>query len=288
MPASLPANLCYNPAMVADLHLHTTYSDGNLTPAELVRHMKAAGFSIMAVTDHDIVDGVAEAFAEGKKLGIEVIAGVEFSTEWQKNEIHILGYFVDYRAAWFIDWLRERQEGRKRRIQNIIDKLTGHGLTITAEKVLAISGCGSAGRPHVAQALVESGQVATTKEAFDKYLRHGAPAYVPHFRLTPQEAIEIIHRAGGLASLAHPGVTRSDQYIAQFASEGLDALEVYYSGHDEAQVKYYRQAAGKYGLLLTGGSDFHGMGAMKKVAIGDVRLPDELVGKMREALKNML
>ncbi|MFH0886994.1 MAG: PHP domain-containing protein [bacterium] len=272
--------------MVADLHLHTTYSDWTLDPDELVAAMSEAGFNTIAITDHDNIDGIGEAMEAGAKLGLEVIPGVEFSAEYQHNEVHILGYFIDHKAQWFIDWLKDRQKKRLQRIEKIVSRLDECGIKVDVSKVFEAAIGGSAGRPHVAQILEQEGLVSSIKEAFDRFLRHGAPAYVPHFRLTPLEVAKIIHKSGGLAVIAHPGVANIDHLIPDFAVDGIDGLEVFYSAHNEAQVEKYKRLARKFGLLMTGGSDYHGTSGMKKAEIGSVKLGDDYVNRLKKAAKD--
>lgn len=267
--------------MPADLQIHSTFSDGSLTPAEVVTAAREAGLTVIALTDHDSVEGIEPAREVGEREKVRVIPGVELSTERDKREVHILGYFIDYRAGWLNELLQRLQEARHKRIYRIVEKLTGMGIEIDLERVLAIAGQGSAGRPHVAQAMVEAGIVDSVPEAFNRYLNNQAPAYVFHAHLEPRRAIELIKQAGGLAVLAHPGISQVDEFIPEL--DGLDGLEVYYSGHSEEQTRHYLRMAQKYGLLITGGSDYHGPGSLKPVTLGVIKLPDRLVEALEEA-----
>lgn len=267
--------------MLADLHIHTNFSDGLLSPEKVVREAKKAGLTVIAIADHDTVDGVAPAIIEAKKVGIEVIPAVELSTDIPQTEIHILGYFIDHKSHELKGLLKRIQEDRTQRIHKIVNKLKDAGVEIDIKRVLELAGEGSAGRPHVARVLVEAGKVANIGEAFAKYLGLGCPAYVPHFKLTPVEAIETINKNGGIPVLAHPAVSNRDDMIGDLVSAGLKGIEVYYSKHSDAAIKHYLGIAKKYGLLVTGGSDFHGKNMMRDVYLGMIRVPDEDVERLK-------
>jgi len=268
--------------MPADLHIHTRFSDGLLSPEEVVREAKKAGLTTIAISDHDAIDGIDPAMAEAKKIGIEVIPAVEFSTDIPGTEVHILGYYIDHRSEELVQLLKKIQEDRLHRIDKIVDKLEKAGVDINKDRVLQLAGDGSAGRPHVARVLVEEKRVSTVGEAFEKYLSLGGPAYVPHFKLTPVQAIEMILKVGGVPVLAHPAVSRKDEIIGDLVKAGLKGIEVYYSKHSEETVRKYLGIAKQYGLIVTGGSDFHGKGMMRDVYLGMVKLPDEDVRRLKE------
>jgi predicted metal-dependent phosphoesterase TrpH len=271
--------------MPADLHIHSNFSDGLLSPEEIVRKARDSGLTVISITDHDIVDGIEPAIAEGEKLGIKVIPGIEFTTDLPDTEIHILGYYIDYKTKWLKELLLKIREDRTNRIYKISEKLKKLGIDINAEDVLALAEKGSVGRPHVARLLLEKGIVKSIQEAFNKYLDNDAPAYVPHFRLTPAEAVETIVKAGGIPVYAHPAVSNKDEIIPELMAKGLAGIEVYYSKHSDAQVKHYKSLAKKYGLLMTGGSDYHGFGTARDVPLGSARLPDDCVSKLEERNK---
>ncbi len=247
-----------------DLHTHSTASDGSLTPLELVRYAAEKKLRAMALTDHDCVDGLDEAVAEGERLGIEVIPSVELSADHPNGTMHILGFFVDRRHDGFCGRLRRLQEARRERNPKIIQKLQALGLKITYDEVAAASGGGLVGRPHFAKVLVQKGYVSSMQEAFERYLKKEAPGYVEKFRFSPQEAIAAIHEAGGVAVLAHPFTLYKDNSVPldplleTLSEAGLDGMEVSYSTYSEEQMRYYRERAAKYHLLPSGGSDFHG------------------------------
>jgi 3',5'-nucleoside bisphosphate phosphatase len=271
--------------MPADLHIHSNFSDGLLSPEEIVRKAKDAGLTVISITDHDTVDGISSAIAEGEKIGVKVIPGIEFSTDIPEGEIHILGYFFDYKAKWLKELLQKIRDDRQNRIHKIVDKLKENGININAQEILDLAKGGSAGRPHVARMLIQKGIVKNIPEAFNRYLVNGAPAYVPHFRLTPVEAVQSIVKAGGIPVFAHPAVSNTDGMIPELMAEGLAGIEVFYGKNSDSQVKHYKALAEKYGLLMTGGSDFHGFGTGRDVSMGDAQLPDDRIAKMEEYLK---
>jgi hypothetical protein len=271
--------------MPADLHIHTNFSDGMFSPEEIVRKARDAGLTTISITDHDIVDGIEPALAEGKKLGIKIIPGIEFTTDLPETEIHILGYFIDYKAEWLKELLSKIREDRKNRVYKIVEKLKKLGANINAEDILKLAGKGSVGRPHVARALINAGFVKSMQEAFNKYLSNSGPAYVQHFRLSPVDAIQTIIKAGGIPVFAHPAVSRRDELIPELAAEGLAGIEVYYGKHSDLQVKHYFALAKKNGLLMTGGTDFHGLGTGRDIQLGDIKLNDKFITKLEERLK---
>ena len=244
-----------------DLHTHTTASDGTYTPAELVREAARRGVRVLAVTDHDSVDAIAPAIlAAQAHAPLEVVPGIELNTDEPGGEVHVLGYFLDHGAGWLQDLLREFRQERAARVHRIADRLAALGHPIDAEEVLALVQEGSAGRPHVAQAMVRRGYVGTVREAFDRFLAAGKPAYVPHRKVTSREACEIIRRAGGLAVVAHPGFHQDPEaMIRELAGAGLlDGVECYYAEHSPEQTARFLGLCRELGLVPTGGSDFHG------------------------------
>lgn len=244
--------------MRVDLHMHTTASDGLLGPAALVQAVQAAGLQVFSVTDHDTVDALRETETHARPLGIRLIPGIELSAAWQKVEFHILGYFVNATDGRLLAFLRERREARRTRLQTMLDRLRAMGMAVEAAEVLSLARDGNVGRPHLARVLVRRGFVASTDEAFDRYLGEGRPAYVPRPDVTVADAIRVIHEAGGLASLAHPGLHYRDAAIPDLVGAGLDAIEAYHVNHSPGLTAHYRRLAERHGLLVTGGSDFHG------------------------------
>ena len=249
--------------MCVDLHTHSIYSDGSHTPAELVALAVDNGLRGLALTDHDTIEGVAEIARLGAQAGIEIVSGVEISTSIQGRTIHILGYGINAADTDLQQWLQPLQEGRARRNTVILEKLRGLGVAITAEEVRHISCCGQTGRPHIARLLVEKRVVDSFDAAFRQYLGRNRPAWESRFSYTAAATIDMIHRAGGLAVLANPGqldpeMRLQSSLIRELALRGLDGLELYYPTHTRKMKKKLKAIAMEHGLLLTGGSDFHG------------------------------
>jgi predicted metal-dependent phosphoesterase TrpH len=260
-----------------DLHSHTTASDGTLPPAELVRQARRAGVLVLAVTDHDSVEGVNPAIAEALEApGLEIVPGIEINTEVAGGEVHVLGYFVDHQAAWFRDLMLEFREERRARIFRLAERLAAVGCPIDPAEVFALVQEGSAGRPHVARVMVAKGYVKTVKEAFDRYLAAGKPGYVGHRKVDPREACRLIHRAGGLASMAHPSFYGdADRFARELAAERLlDGIESYYPEHTPAETARFVALCRELDLIPTGGSDFHGP-PVRPVMLGRPRVPWE-------------
>jgi predicted metal-dependent phosphoesterase TrpH len=242
-----------------DLHTHTTASDGTFTPRQLVGEAAQRGLRVLAVTDHDSTDALAEALDEAARhRPLEIVPGVEINCEVEGAEIHILGYYLDYEVAWFQDFCREQRLERRARVHRITDRLAQLGMPVEPDEVLALCGEGSAGRPHVARVMVRRGYVKSVREAFDKYLGAGRAAHVPRKRLSPEDAVRLIRRAGGVPVFAHPGLAQRDGIIPPLIAAGLMGLECYYSEHSATQTAGYVQLCLDHGLVATGGSDFHG------------------------------
>jgi predicted metal-dependent phosphoesterase TrpH len=246
---------------MVDLHLHTTASDGYCTPHELVDRVLRAGVTVMAVTDHDTIAAISEVQSAADARGIEVIAGIEITAVESSRDVHMLGYFIDPRDAGLSAFLSSQRAQRVARVEALGLRLAQLGMPIDIGPVLARAreeGGRSVGRPQIATAMIAAGYVADTREAFDRWLATGRPAFVPRRGVPPGDVIDVVHAAGGLASLAHPGQTDVDAHIAAYAEAGLDAIEVYHPDHDAAASNRYRTIASQLNLLITGGSDFHG------------------------------
>lgn len=268
--------------MPADLHIHSKLSDGTESPEEIVKLAKSGGLKTIALTDHDNVDGVRDAAAAGKQLGVEVMPGIEFTCEVPGTEVHILGYFIDTEQPALLKELERIQEGRVKRIHKISEKLKTLGIDLRPEEVFKFSGRKAPGRPHVARALIAKGVVSSFKEAFDRFLEFKGPAYVSHYKLAPREAIKLILSAGGLPVMAHPAVTGRDEIIEKLTGEGLAGLEAYYPSHGPQQTEHYVNLARKLGLIPTGGSDYHGKNSGREIRLGDFSIPDELAEKLKD------
>ncbi|GIW08313.1 MAG: phosphatase [Dehalococcoidia bacterium] len=259
---------------LVDLHLHTTASDGALGPEELVRRCAEAGVRVMAVTDHDSTESVRAAMAAAAPLGITVIPGTELNTDVADGEVHILGYFVDLDSVRFQEALLALRDSRVGRAKAMIAKLEALGMPITFERVRSLAGDGAIGRPHIAQALVEAGHVASMAEAFDRLLGRNGPAYAEGMRLSPGEAVRLIREAGGFPVLAHPSYVRNpEETVAALAPQGLAGVEVFYRDYSAQERERFAALARRYGLLLTGGSDFHGTGNWPEDGPGTVEVP---------------
>ncbi len=265
----------------ADLHVHTIYSDSTFSPQEVVATAHEVGLSCIAITDHDAVGGVEEAIDYGKEVGIEVIPGVELTAEHNDTEIHILGYFIDYKSSWFLKKLQHLREARRKRFLQMVEKLRKFNILLDAEKIIRKNPSASIGRLHLAQELYRKGYVSSIKEAFRLYIGEGRPCYVKKERLSPQEAITMIRELGGISVVAHPYLMGDDNIIPVLVKEGIEGIEVYHSEHPlSAQIRYMSLAQ-NYNLLITGGSDCHGLGK-GKVLLGKVRISYNLVEKLKE------
>jgi predicted metal-dependent phosphoesterase TrpH len=277
-----------------DLHLHTTASDGVMRPSDIVRYAKTKGLQAIAITDHDTIEGLEEGLKEGERLNFEVIPGVEISAEYPKGSMHILGYFLDIYNPLLNERLKYLQKARAERNPKIVERLNSLGLKLDYEEVVKASGGGQIGRPHFAQVLVEKGYVKNFQEAFERFLKKGAPAYVEKLRFTPGEALHFIHEANGVAVLAHPNTLSIQAYneleelILKLIDMGLKGLEVYYPEHSFLEVAQYKALAERHGLQITGGTDFHGIeGNDLEIGIGrgDMRLPYSMVEGLK-AIRN--
>jgi len=249
------------PGYTIDLHTHSVRSDGVYTPTELVRRAAERGVTIQALSDHDTLSGVAEAQAEGERLGVRIIPATELNTESEWGDVHILAYFVDPNDAEFearMKWLREN---RGRRAELMVEKLNALGYTISMERVKEIAQGGSLGRPHIAQALFEAGHVPTYDAAFDTLIAKDGPGYVSRVGLTPLEAVELTRAHGGVPSLAHPFTAIGlEELLPQLIAKGLVGIETYYGSHTADFTAYCLRLARTHDLIPTGGSDFHGRG----------------------------
>ncbi len=245
-----------------DLHTHSTASDGSMEPAELVLYASKSGIDAMALTDHDTVDGLEEALEWGKKTGLEVLAGVEISAEFE-GQLHFLGYFPDDRYRQLDGVLADLRRSRYERNPKIVEKLKRLGINISMDEVEREATGNITGRSHIARVLMKKGYVESIKEAFDKFLGEGKPAYVEKEKLSPRESIAAISNAGGIPVLAHPGLTglgeeRLERLVAEWRNYGLMGIECHYVEHSQKETEFFLGLARKYGLIVTGGSDFHG------------------------------
>ena len=269
--------------MASDLHTHTSFSDGKLSPEELLAAAKEAGLSYIAVTDHDTVDGIRHLYEQGlyPSKTINIIPGIEFSCEVDEHDVHILGYDFDIYNQDLADKITELSESRWTRFSLMMEKLQEIGYAITESDVLQIAGTSkSIGRAHVARALVKKGLTGSVHEAFDKLLEHGQPCYVPHYRIDPEEAVALIRNAGGVPVLAHPKLVQDDAVVERMLALDFGGVEVYYPKHDAEDTARYKAMAEQRGLLVTGGSDFHAVPQREPLELGVFTVPDELAAPL--------
>ena len=268
--------------MRADLHLHTTASDGQLSPGELVRQAAELGLTVIAITDHDSVEGIPLALeAAGSFSHLLLIPGVEISTDIPRGEVHILGYFIDYRDPELNHTLEELRASRHNRGRKMVAKLAEMGIQVDWGRVLELAAGGSVGRPHIARAMLERGYISSLREGFTNYIGHHGPAYVKREKLTPLEAVKLVVRAGGLAVLAHPAdIEHLSPLLLRLKKAGLVGIEVYYNGYSPKKVTRLVRIAREHDLIACGGSDYHGFGGGVGADIGSVDLPQESVEEL--------
>jgi 3',5'-nucleoside bisphosphate phosphatase len=273
------------PAGFADLHLHTLFSDGTFTPEELAQKGAQFGLVAMALTDHDTVEGCPRMAQACQSLGIEFIPGTELTAEFDGYEVHLLGYFMDVQQPKLLAEIKKFQAVRQERIGEMVAKLNQLGLPLRAESVFALANCRSPGRPHVARALAQEGLCSSMDEAFERFLKKGRPAWVPKYKISALDAMELLHQAGGLAVLAHPGLNHCDHIIPHLAGAGLDGVECFHSKQTSTQSEYYLALARRLHLAVTGGSDCHGLSKGKPL-IGGVKLPGVYLEKLKQARRS--
>ncbi len=268
--------------MKADFHLHTTASDGKLTPAELVKLSASRGLDIIAITDHDTVGGIIPALTAAQEFpGLLVIPGIEISTEISQGEVHILGHFINYHSPDLNQFLEKMGKSRQERAHKIVAKLRKLDVSIDFNDVLKFASGPSIGRPHIAQAMLEQGYISSLREAFDKYIGNGCPAYVERYKITPAEAIKLILEVGGLPVLAHPAnIKELESLIPQLKEAGLIGIEVYYADYSSEIKEWLAKLARKNGLIMSGGSDYHGIDKKSKIEPGCVAIPDDVVAQL--------
>ena len=267
---------------LVDLHLHTLASDGRLTPTELVNLIASKGVTVAAISDHDTTDGIAEAVQAAKAHPhLEIIPAIELSTDIPGDEIHMLGYFLEYEDEEFQGILRRFREGRVERGRMMVDKLAALGKPVDWERVKAFAGDGSVGRPHIALAMVEAGYFKEPKEAFYEYLGRNGLAYAEREKMTPEEGVEMLARVGGSAVLAHPaGLEDLDTKVAQLKEAGLVGMEVHYAMYSEETIQRLLEVANRHGLIPCGGSDYHGLGNTGEQEPGLLGPPMESVERL--------
>ena len=267
----------------ADLHLHTNFSDGTYTPEELAGRARELRLAAVALTDHDTVEGCARMAVACELAGLEFIPATELTAEVDGNELHLLGYFVDTQNPRLLAEMTRFQRVRQNRIREMVARLNQLNIPIEADAVFAIANCRSPGRPHVARALVMGGFCSNLDEAFERFLKKNRPGWVPKFKISAVDAIELIHQADGLAVMAHPGLNRADEIIPGLVRAGLDGVECFHTKHTPTASEHYVRLAKELGVLITGGSDCHGLNKGKPL-IGTVKLPYEYVEQLKAAI----
>ncbi|HYL99433.1 MAG TPA: PHP domain-containing protein [Blastocatellia bacterium] len=276
-----------------DLHLHTLCSDGSASPSELVASAASKGARAIAITDHDNLAGLAEGREAAVRASIELIDGVEISADYQPGTMHILGYYIDPSSPTLSGALADLRRAREERNPQIAERLRTLGFNVTMTEVAQLAGSEVVGRPHFAKLMVSRGYVSTIKEAFDRYLAKGSPAYVEKRRLDPRESIELIHSAGGAAVLAHPYQMKlswedTEAKVRELAEYGLDGIEAIYSRHSPDERDRYSALAARLGLVITGGSDYHGTYKPDIEVVtgtGDLKVPYSVLGPLRARAK---
>jgi predicted metal-dependent phosphoesterase TrpH len=276
-------------AAVVDLHLHTTNSDGRLTPTELIRLAAGQGLKVVSVTDHDSTEGLGEVYEAAREFPqMRIIPGIELSTDIPGDEIHMLGYFIKYEDARLQDILLQFRRGRVERAQLMVEKLDALGIHLVWDRVQAIAGEGSVGRPHIALAMVEAGYCTEPQYAFPEYLGRNGLAYVERPKMTPAEGLEMILNVGGVPVLAHPAyMVDMRSSIAELVPAGLMGMEVYYSRYSAETVRELAQLAKQHGLIPCGGSDYHGLGNSDEPLPGTQGPPMETVDRLEEAAEKL-
>jgi len=267
----------------ADLHVHTYFSDSSSSPQEVVDDALKAGLSGIAITDHDIVEGVLPTIEAARGFALEVVPGIELSSELEGCDIHILGYFIDYQNDLLLRKVNVFLDARMRRMKLMLANLKTVGIdNITFEEVCALTQSRAVGRSHLAVLLQQKGWVSNIKGAFEKYLSPGCPGYAPKYKQTPYQAIDLIKSCGGVAVMAHPMLTQKDELIPSFVKAGLRGLEVYYPNCTDTVTGFYERIAQKHGLIATGGSDDHGR-SKAYTHVGKTTVPYETVEQLRQA-----
>ncbi|MCR5176709.1 MAG: PHP domain-containing protein [Anaerovibrio sp.] len=269
--------------MSSDLHMHTRCSDGLLNPEEIVDAAKAAGLNYIAITDHDTVNGICQLYEAGlyPAKGIKIIPGIEFSAHHETQEIHILGYNIDIYDKNLTDKLNDVVEARWSRFSSIVKKLQEMEYDISETDVLEIAeDSTSISRSHIAQAMVKKGYFSSVRACFEEILEKGRPAYVSHFRLEPGEIIDLIKQSGGIPVLAHPKLIRDDVLVEQLLKQGIEGVEAFYPKHDSEDTARYLEMANRYNLMVTGGSDFHGIPGRSPLSLGDFVIDDSYAAEL--------
>lgn len=273
--------------MSIDLHVHSTASDGSLSPTALVEEARARGVTLIGLTDHDTMDGVAEALDAARRAGVQVVPGVELNTDSPAGEVHVLGYYISPDDDAFRRLLDTRRRAREVRAHKMIDRLQALGVPVEHAHVERLAAGAPLGRPHIAAAMVEAGWAASIREAFDRWLYRGGPAYVRREPFSPADAVAAVRRAGGVPVLAHPGRIDDQTVIAELIDAGLEGLECYYPEHTPEQTRRYLELARRHDLVVTGGSDYHGPRSPHKAELGSVPVPEAAALELKERWRRL-
>ena len=268
----------------ADLHTHTNYSDGALSPYELIKKAHELGLEILGIVDHDTVSAIEDSIEIGSEFGVEIVPGVELSAAIDNREIHIIGYFVDRENEGLAEYLTVSRKDRMRRAKRIVEKLNKINVPLKLEAVLEKAGSAAVGRPHIAHALLDEGLTGSYVEAFSRYIGYGGPAYEKKNSLSPEDTIALVASSGGLSFLAHPGKYTSDAVLHRLIKSGLDGIEVIHPSHTPEEVQHYNGIVDQYFLLASGGSDYHGGKRNDNGALGLYNVPTAWVKEMKKRL----
>ncbi|OFX13490.1 MAG: hypothetical protein A2Z18_08710 [Armatimonadetes bacterium RBG_16_58_9] len=272
----------------ADLHIHTTASDGTLTPEQVVEAASGIGLAAIAITDHDTVSGIAPALEAGRRFGVEVVPGIEISAmRHGRTEAHILGYCIDHECSELVKFVGKLVDARRERAERMVEQLNAAGVPIEFERVVEIARGGALGRPHVAKAICEVSAASSMDSAFGRFLQHGCPGHVPRYKVEPAEAVRLIIRAGGVPCCAHVAKLKRDDLVSSLIEEGLAAVEVWHPDHSAAASRFYERFARARGLIATGGSDAHCFDNGKPSAVGQITVPYEVVERLRRAARDL-
>jgi len=270
-----------------DLHIHSIYSDGTFTPKEIVYKAKELKLKAISITDHDSISGIEEELEVGKKLKVEIVPGIEMSADVRNDEIHILGYYIDWKDRNFLAQLKIFQESRAKRNRRLIEKLKELGMPINHNELKGLAAKGGVvSRLHIARLMREKGYVSSIGEAFEKWLNPGKPAHAKRMKVSPFEVIQLILDIGGIPVFAHPYLSKRDDLIPDFVKAGLKGIEVYHSAHNTQTEEHYRKIAQRHHLLITGGSDCHGR-AKDKILMGTVNVPALLLENLKKAKETL-
>ena len=267
--------------MSVDLHIHSAASDGLHASAELVTMAAGLGLSAIAITDHDCVDGVDEALAASAGLGLRVLPALELSSHIGQRDVHFLGYHIDHHNVALAAHLEELRDARLERAGEMIDLLRHEGMDVSLDELLDVAGKGAVGRAHMATLLTKKGYASSVADAFERFLQRGACCYLEKEVMAPERVIELIRQTGGVPVLAHPGVSRVDEHIERLAAVGIEGIEAFHADHSLEQMQRYRALADRLGLVVTGGSDFHGE-SVRGLRVGAVEVPDWVVDALDE------